>query len=49
MAPKAFDRLVRRWKVRTPITAIGEIVARGFTIVEGGVERRAQPRGFQHR
>ena len=33
----------------TPITAIGEIVREGFTVVENGVERRARPRGYEHR
>jgi thiamine-monophosphate kinase len=46
---RAFDRLAQRWRLRTPLTAIGEIVREGFTVVEDGVERKARPRGFEHR
>jgi thiamine-monophosphate kinase len=49
MAPPTFASLLRRWRLRTPVTAIGEVVPRGFTIVRDGVERRARPRGFEHR
>jgi thiamine-monophosphate kinase len=49
MAPKAFERLTRAWRLPTPLTAIGEIVRRGFTTVSGGIERRTRPRGFEHR
>jgi thiamine-monophosphate kinase len=41
-------KVLRAWKLRTPITVVGQIVGRGFTIVRDGIESRAQPRGFQH-
>jgi thiamine-monophosphate kinase len=49
MAPARFRALGRAWKLRTPVTAIGEVVAKGLSLVRGGVERRTRPRGFEHR
>jgi thiamine-monophosphate kinase len=50
MAPGDFRRVARAWRLATPITAIGEVTRRrGLTIVQGGVERRTRPRGFEHR
>ena len=49
MAPERFRRLASRWPHEAAVTAIGEIVASGFTIVEAGLERKARPLGFQHR
>jgi thiamine-monophosphate kinase len=49
MAPEVFLRVKRRWRLPVPITVVGEVVRRGFTIVENGVERMAEPRGYEHR
>jgi thiamine-monophosphate kinase len=49
MGRERFDHVVRRWRLPTPVTAIGEIVRRGFTLVENGVSRRARPLGYEHR
>jgi thiamine-monophosphate kinase len=49
MPRRRFEECARRWSLPVPIRAIGEVVASGFTIVEDGVERRARPRGFEHR
>ncbi|HYC78587.1 MAG TPA: thiamine-phosphate kinase [Planctomycetota bacterium] len=47
--PDVFRRLLAGWRSPTPITAIGEIVPAGMTVVEGGVERPMIPRGYEHR
>lgn len=49
VAPDRFRKILRGWRLDVPITAIGEIVPLGFTIVEDGVERMVEPRGFEHR
>jgi thiamine-monophosphate kinase len=47
--PPVLRRILRRWDLGTPISIVGEVVRRGFTIVRDGIERRARPLGFQHR
>jgi thiamine-monophosphate kinase len=49
MSAARLRRVIAAWRLPTPITVVGEIVPRGFTIVRGGVERKAKPLGFQHR
>jgi thiamine-monophosphate kinase len=49
MPRRRFESCARKWRLPVPIRAIGEVVARGFTLVEGGVERRVKPRGYEHR
>jgi thiamine-monophosphate kinase len=49
MPRRKFEKVLAAWKLPTPITAVGEIVPKGYTIVRDGIERRARPRGFEHR
>src|SRR6185369_13760842 len=49
MPPRLFDRALRKWRLPVPLTAIGTVVRRGFTLALNGVERSAEPRGYEHR
>jgi thiamine-monophosphate kinase len=49
MPPAMFRRVREQWRLPVPITAIGEVVPKRYTIVRDGRERKAEPRGFEHR
>ena len=46
VAPAAFRGVEKEWRLPVPVTAIGEVVPKGYTIVRDGRERKAEPRGF---
>ncbi len=48
MAPEVSDRLLKEWKLATPLTVIGKVVEKGLWLQTGDEKREVAPGGYEH-